>query len=130
MGATVATLVGGPNSGHTVIDGSGTPCIFGSTDCGDPRRAMCVPPGSYIALTFCWKKCESPGRAGAAHDLKCRCDHESWGRRSNRTEVLQSDRQRAEPAQRLRHELAESVKLGSHAMSLDLRFFWLAQLPY
>jgi adenylosuccinate synthase len=50
MGATVAIRVGGPNSGHTVIDSEGKPIIFKQLPTAAllPNVQCVLPAGSYI----------------------------------------------------------------------------------
>lgn len=54
MGATVAVRVGGPNSGHTVIDQSGKPIIFKQLPTAAilPNVKCVIPAGSYIRINI------------------------------------------------------------------------------
>jgi adenylosuccinate synthase len=56
--ADIAVRVGGPNSGHTVIDSKGEALVFRHlpTACIAPGVASVIPPGSYISIATLMKE--------------------------------------------------------------------------
>jgi len=58
MGATVAIRVGGPNSGHTVVDETGAPIIFKQLPTAAilPEVHCVLPAGSYIRVDLLFEE--------------------------------------------------------------------------
>lgn len=66
MGATVAIRVGGPNSGHTVIDQGGRPIIFKQLPTAAllPNVHCVLPAGSYIRIEILLEEIRIAGLNG------------------------------------------------------------------
>jgi adenylosuccinate synthase len=61
--ATLAVRVGGPNSGHTVVNGAGVPVIFRHlpTACVLPNTKSVIPPGAYLNVPLLLQEIASIG---------------------------------------------------------------------